>query len=97
MPRIHDVTVPLTPGMLAYPGDPPFLLEPVQRLGEASYNLSRMVLTTHAGTHVDAPAHFLAGGATVDQLPLEILLGPVAIGERLAHARLRSTACKQRH
>ena len=48
MPRIHDVTVPLAPGMLAYPGDPPFQLEPVRRLGEAPSTCPRMILTTHA-------------------------------------------------
>ena len=88
MPRIHDVTVPLAPGMLAYPGDPPFQLEPVQRLGEAPCNLSRMVLTTHAGTHVDAPAHFLAEGTTVDHLPLEILLGKARVVELLSRERV---------
>jgi len=88
MPRIHDVTVPLTPGMLVYPGDPAFELEPVQRLGEAAFNLSRMVLTTHSGTHVDAPAHFLAGGATIDQLPLDILLGKARVVELTARERV---------
>jgi arylformamidase len=81
MQRIHDVTVPLVPGMLAYPGDPPFELQPVQKIGEAPYALSRLVLTTHTGTHVDAPSHFLAGGASVDQLPLEILLGKARVAE----------------
>jgi arylformamidase len=88
MPRIHDVTVPLSPGMLAYPGDPLFQLDPVQRLGEASYNLSRMILTTHSGTHVDAPAHFLAEGTTVDHLPLEILLGKARVVELLSRDRV---------
>jgi arylformamidase len=81
MPRIHDVTVPLVPGLLVYPGDPPLELEPLRRLGEAPYSLSRLVVTTHAGTHVDAPAHLLAGGATVDLLPLEILLGKARVVE----------------
>jgi len=35
----------------------------------------------HMGTHVDAPAHFLKGGATVDQLPLEILVGKARVLE----------------
>ncbi len=33
-------------------------------------------MSCHAGTHVDAPAHFLPGGAGVDDLPLDILIGP---------------------
>jgi arylformamidase len=88
MPRIHDVTVPLAPGMLAYPGDPPFEIEPVHKLGADPYNLSRLVLTTHSGTHVDAPAHFLREGTTVDHLPLEILLGKARVVELLARERI---------
>src|SRR5512142_1996943 len=88
MPRIHDVTVPLAPGMTTYPGDPPFVLEPVQELGRDPYSLSRVTLSTHTGTHVDAPSHFLPGGATVDQLPLEILLGKARVVEVLARERV---------
>ena len=89
MLRIHDVTVPLTPGLACYPGDPPFALESVQRLGESPYALSRLVLSTHTGTHVDAPAHFVPGGATVDQLPLEILMGKARVVEVLARERIQ--------
>ena len=81
MPRIHDVTVPLVPGLAVYPGDPPLELEPLQKAGEAPYGLSRLSLTTHCGTHVDAPAHFVPGGATVDVLPLEILMGKTRVVE----------------
>ncbi len=81
MARIHDITVPLTPGLPAYPGDPPVGVEVVQRAGEAPYGLARLHLTTHSGTHVDAPAHFVAGGATVDTLPLEILIGKARVVE----------------
>lgn len=88
MLRIHDVTVPLAPGMPVYPDDPPFAIEALKRLGSGAFNLSRMSLTTHAGTHVDAPAHFLDGGATVDQLPLEILMGKARVVELLARERV---------
>ncbi len=89
MLRIHDVTVPLTPGMASYPGDPSFGLETVQRLGESPFALSRLALSTHTGTHVDAPAHFVPGGATVDQLPLEILMGKARVVEVLARERIQ--------
>jgi arylformamidase len=88
MPSYHDVTVPLAPGVPVYPEDPPFSIEAVQRLGSAPCNVSRMSLTTHTGTHVDAPAHFLAGGGTVDQLPLEILMGKTRVVEVLARERV---------
>jgi len=88
MPRIHDVTVPLAAGMLSYPGDPPFQIEPAHGAGGGPYRLSRMVLTTHAGTHVDAPFHFFEGGATVDQLPLEILLGKARVVELSVRERV---------
>jgi arylformamidase len=81
MARIHDITVPLTPGLPAYPGDPPVGIEVVQRAGEAPYGLARLDLTTHSGTHVDAPAHFVSGGATVDTLALEILIGKARVVE----------------
>jgi arylformamidase len=78
MPRIHDVTVPLAAGMSAYPGDPPCTLEAV---GAGPFRLSRLSMSSHAGTHVDAPLHLLASGAAVDQLPLEILLGKARVVE----------------
>ena len=88
MPTVYDVTVPLVPGLPVYPGDPPFELEPLQRLGSAPFSLSRMSLATHTGTHVDAPAHFLPGGATIDSLPLEILLGKARVVEIPARERI---------
>ena len=33
----------------------------------------------HTGTHTDAPAHFTPGGATIEQLPLDQLMGPAAV------------------
>jgi len=88
MPTVYDVTVPRVPGLPVYPGDPPFEIEPLQRLGSAPFSLSRMSLATHTGTHVDAPAHFLPGGATIDSLPLEILLGKARVVEIPARERI---------
>ena len=38
-------------------------------------NLSQICMSLHAGTHVDAPLHFLADGESVERLPLEVLIG----------------------
>src|SRR5687768_14522854 len=80
MHRLIDVTLPLSAGLRSFPGDPPFRLEPHKRMADgAPFNVSRLSTGTHAGTHVDAPAHFVRGGATVDQLPLEILVGKARV------------------
>jgi arylformamidase len=88
MPRVYDVTVPLAPGLPPYPGDPPFEIQPSPARGSAPFRLSLLTLTTHTGTHVDAPAHFLDGGATIDQLPLEILVGKARVVEIVARERI---------
>jgi arylformamidase len=88
MASIHDVTVPLSPGLPTYPGDPSFEIEPIDAVASAPFRLSRMSLATHTGTHVDAPGHFLPGGATVDSLRLEILMGKARVVEILARERV---------
>ena len=88
MPTIFDVTVPLAPGLPVYPGDPPFEIEALQRAGTDAFSLSRLSMATHTGTHVDAPAHFVPGGATIDALPLEILLGKTRVVEIQARERI---------
>jgi arylformamidase len=65
-------------------------MELVQSIaGGDPYNLARLTLGTQTGTHVDAPCHFLADGASVDQLPLEILMGKTRVVEVLARDRIR--------
>jgi arylformamidase len=82
--RVLDVSMPLFEGMPAFPGDPPFRTEPVARLARGDpYDLSRLTLGSHAGTHLDPPSHLLRGGRTVDRLDLATLSGPcrvIAVG-----------------
>jgi arylformamidase len=75
-PRLLDVSVPLVAGMVTYPGNPEFELQAVKRMSEgASSNVSKLVLGTHTGTHVDAPRHFFDNGVAVESLPLDLLIG----------------------
>lgn len=76
VPKFLDVSVPLTPGMPAYPGNPEFDLQPVKRIAEGgSSNLTRLVMGTHTGTHIDAPKHVFDDGNGIDALPLNLMLG----------------------
>jgi arylformamidase len=74
--RLIDVSVLLRPGIPTYPGNQPFEFEPVKRISQgASSNVSKVVMGTHAGTHVDAPKHFFDDKPGVDALPLDLLIG----------------------
>ena len=82
MARFIDVSVPLKTGMPAFPGNPDFELHAVKRIAEGgSSNVSRLVLGTHTGTHVDAPRHFFDNAATVDALALDLLIGRTRVVE----------------
>jgi arylformamidase len=74
--RFLDVSVPLAADVPTYPGNPPFELQPIKRIASGdSSNVSRLVMGTHAGTHVDAPRHFFDEGIGADALSLELLIG----------------------
>ena len=82
VPKLLDVSVPLVAGMPAYPGNPEFELQPVKRIADGgSSNVSRLVMGTHTGTHVDAPKHFFDDGTGVDALPLDLLIGRARVVE----------------
>jgi arylformamidase len=75
--KLYDATLPIQEGMVTFPGDPPFQIKPFfQRQKGDPFDLALMSMGTHLGTHLDPPAHYLERGATVDQLPLDTLVGP---------------------
>lgn len=75
-----------------WPGDPPVVVEPVTRMEDGDVAaVSRLALGTHTGTHVDPPAHFVPGGATVDELPLDILVGPAVVADCTGGAPIDAT------
>jgi arylformamidase len=77
-----DITLPIGPDMLVWPGDPPVVVEAVSRIEDGDQaNVSELRLGSHTGTHVDPPAHFLPDGATVDRLPLDALVGEAVVAD----------------
>lgn len=76
MQQLIDLSWPMEPGMPAFPGDPPMLLTRMGELERHGYLSHLASLPAHSGTHVDAPAHVLAGGATLAELPLSRFAGP---------------------
>ncbi len=70
--EVFDVTAPFGVHVPSWPTHPPAVVEPLSRIarGDGS-NVSRLEITSHAGTHVDANWHFIDGGAKLLEIPLE--------------------------
>lgn len=78
--NLIDISLTLHPDLPVWPGDAPVMLERVRSIAEGNTsNDTRLRCSVHAGTHVDAPCHFLENGASVDQLPLDVLVGPATV------------------
>ena len=74
--KIVDITRPLSEGTLVYPGD----LPPVFRQTDhGHYLVTDLHLSTHTGTHIDAPVHYLKTGDTIDTIPLAHIMGPCRV------------------
>lgn len=74
--RIVDLSVPLSESTQTYPGDPVPRLTPAATAEADGFNLLSLELGSQTGTHVDAPYHFRADGARIDELDLSLFAGP---------------------
>jgi len=73
---IYDLSLPISPSMVVWPGDPPVRVEPRLRIAKGDVvNVSGLCLGSHTGTHVDPPYHFDDTGPSMDELSLDILVG----------------------
>ena len=79
--RVIDLTFPIHEGMTTYPvhWHPMVEITQMGRLGIEGRESRKVLLGTHTGTHVDAPRHFIADGATIDQLPVDLFVGPARL------------------
>jgi arylformamidase len=74
--KILDITRPLSDRMEAYPGD---TLPQFTQTDRGLYLISELRMSSHSGTHIDAPVHYLKHGPTIDTVPLPHLIGPCRV------------------
>ncbi|MDQ5890746.1 MAG: arylformamidase [Candidatus Dependentiae bacterium] len=80
MSTMIDISWPLAPGMVSYKNRHPLAIEQLRSI--ACHSVADSLcsrLHMHAGTHVDAPSHFIEGGKTIDQLSLAQMNGPCRV------------------
>jgi arylformamidase len=75
-----DISAPVFDGMPGFPGDPDVRVVPAKRIAAGDpYNLSRLALGSHSGTHVDPPNHFVERAPGIDEVDLRRLNGPCCV------------------
>lgn len=80
--KIYDISVAISTLLPVWPGDRPIELELTSSIRNgAPCNVTEIRMCSHAGTHIDAPSHFSDDGETIDQLPLERVVGPCVVIE----------------
>jgi len=70
-----DLSHPLDNGQLAFPGDPTISIVQTHTVAQKGYNLSTLTVSSHQGTHLDAPRHFFDNGRTIDRMDLHRFCG----------------------
>ena len=76
-----DLTHELHNGMPIYPGDPSPSFVSYATLEKNGVNLTKLILGSHTGTHIDAPRHFIPNGIGVDQIPASKLVGEAYVAD----------------
>jgi len=79
--RFFDLSQPVTDGSPNCPVHPPVQLPRVADHPADGWRMEVLHFASHTGTHLDAPLHKLAGGASIDQFPLEAFAGPAHVAD----------------
>ena len=79
MPRLIDLSHRLEHGQPNFPFDPKISVLVHNTVASIGYNITQISMSTHQGTHLDAPYHFYDDGKTVDQVPLDHFYGPAEL------------------
>jgi arylformamidase len=89
--KITDLSLTLEEGMMTFPTHwhPVVEITILGRHGVEGRETRKVVLGTHVGTHADAPLHFIPQGKGIDQVPLDVLVGPARV--------LNFTPCQPLH
>ena len=76
--KIIDISIPLSPSTIVYPGNPAIEIEEIR--SEASHSIiSQITSGSHNGTHIDAPRHAIPEGISITDLPLDVFMGPCRV------------------
>lgn len=90
--KIYDISLPIHNDMLVWPGDPGVSIETKTTVEKQGVGLSYFSMSSHTGTHIDAPNHFLKNATSIDRVALEKLIGECIVADLTKLDHLEITA-----
>jgi arylformamidase len=77
---VQDITITLGKEAADWPGNPPYQRRLITRMKDGdSFDTSLLTMTTHVGTHIDTPAHYIENGKNLDSYPIERWIVPAQV------------------
>jgi arylformamidase len=74
--RTYDITLTISPELIVWPDDPPVEITRSASIAAGDEaNVTRIQMSVHTGTHIDAPCHFIDGAGSVENIPIDLLTG----------------------
>ena len=78
--QVYDISIPLHAGMAVWPGDEgPVFSRSATIAGGDGFNVTRLAMGAHTGTHLDAPLHRFEPAPAIHEIPAETLVGPALL------------------
>lgn len=76
---VFDLTYTFSPKLPVFPAFKPVQIRPKFAIAKDGFFANELTFDEHTGTHMDAPAHFVANGPTADRLPADRFFAPLAV------------------
>jgi arylformamidase len=77
---VQDITITLGKEAADWPGNPPYQRRLIKRIKNGdSFDTSQIIMTTHVGTHIDTPAHYIENGNNLDSYPIKRWILPAHV------------------
>ena len=81
--KLIDITRKLDGNVMIYEGDPKFIAVKIRDIDSDGYEISKLSMGSHTGTHLDAPCHFILDGKTSYEIPLSYCVGECVVVDEL--------------
>ncbi len=79
--KIIDISPYIEDEMITYPGDAQFQKTPICTIERSGCNMTKLILGTHTGSHIDVSSHFFSNGTPIDKVPLSAFIGKAQVIE----------------